>query len=83
MKVKKQLFGRVKYNGKTLRRSDTPVVGGIAQCRKTNRYLTEGKYYLISDFIWKDGVSPSIIDDNGEPCGLHKSFYPNDFLYFS
>jgi hypothetical protein len=82
MQVKRKLFNRIRYNGKTYKRTDSPMVGGIAQSLKTNRYLTKDKYYVIDDYIWKDGESPSIIGDDGEPCGLHKCFTPTDFLYF-
>lgn len=82
--VQKKLFKRIKYNGKIYRRTDTPVIGGIAESLKDDAISTKGTFYLIDDYIWGDGEadSTSIIADDGEPCGLHKHFANKDYYYY-
>lgn len=68
MKIKRKLFGRIDYKGRTYKKSDTPKIGGIALSHKTSDFLTTDKYYLIDDFIWNDGTSTSLIGDDDKPC---------------
>ena len=73
--VKKKLFKRISYNGRTYKRTNTPVNGGIAECIKSGGWSTKGRFYLIDDYIFGVGDgSTSIIGDDGEPCGVHSNF---------
>lgn len=90
MKVKEKWFKRIEVDGKIYKKTDMPVIGGIAKCIKeeyhSTKYLTMGKYYRIGNYIYEnetDDSTPSLMGDDGEPCGLHANFANKKFTYYS
>lgn len=80
--VRKKLSGEIEFEGVIYVPTDKPVIGGIAKALKSDEFSTEGVYYKIDNYIWKEGDDTSFIGDDGEPCGLHASFSGRYYDYY-
>lgn len=80
--IRKKWFGKIEYCRNVYEPTNIPIIGGIAEAIQTDAWSTAGNFYLIDDYIYGDGSSPSIVGDDNEPCGVHLDFSSRNFRYY-